>query len=134
MHIPRPGQAARCVALAVLLCAGCSRSATVSGKVTYKSEPVKRGEISFVAADGRSVSTPIDDDGNYVVANVPTGEVRVLVRAVKGEGDAAFGFAVLPKPPVVKSTIPERFSQLESSDLKYTIASGSQKLDIDLPD
>ncbi len=64
---------------------GCGKQdATVSGKITYRSRALTRGEISFIAADGQSASGTIHADGCYQVTQVPQGEVTVIVSSVGG--------------------------------------------------
>jgi hypothetical protein len=114
---------------------GCgARDATVSGKITYGSQSVTRGQISFVAADGKSASGTIHADGAYEVTQVPQGEVVVVVSSVAAEGEAKFGAQVLAKAPKRLSLIPERYNDADTSPLKYTISGGSQKIDIQLED
>jgi hypothetical protein len=65
-----------------LLLVGCGggQKGTVSGKVTYKNEPLKGGTVTFVSADTTAVArAPIQSDGTYKAENVPVGEVSIGV-------------------------------------------------------
>jgi hypothetical protein len=63
------------------LAAGCgSGGGTVSGKVTYNSEPVKGGKVIFMPLDTKGgKSADIAADGTYTVEGLPPGEVKVAV-------------------------------------------------------
>src|SRR5262245_21370085 len=60
---------------------GCSSSASITGKVTYKGEAVKTGEIHFHGADGKSRSSIIATDGAFQIDDAPMGEVSVSIVA-----------------------------------------------------
>jgi hypothetical protein len=63
----------------VLLPAGCQRTGTVSGKVTYNNKPLKGGTVSFITQTGTPKFTGIADDGSYTVTGVPVGPVKITV-------------------------------------------------------
>jgi hypothetical protein len=78
---------ARLVPLALILSLtpGCGNSlASVSGEVTYNGEPVGKGYITFLPADGKGPPTagPIAD-GHFAVDNLPPGPKIVKIEAVK---------------------------------------------------
>src|SRR5262245_35060772 len=59
---------------------GCGPgSATVTGKVTYKGKPVVSGTVVMLGSDERMVSAEIKADGQYVLAGVRSGKVRIGV-------------------------------------------------------
>ena len=70
--------------------AGCGESSNeveVSGKITIDGEPVPRGSISFVSADGEApAGGGVIQDGTYT-AKVPPGEKVVLVLGNKLVGE-----------------------------------------------
>ena len=103
-------------ALAFLgLLAGCGPSnngSTVSGKVTYKGEPLNGGTIKLYSdaaptAGGadHSFHIAIKPDGTFTASNVPTGTMTVTVetQAPQTKGgpniDPATGMPVSMKPP-----------------------------------
>jgi hypothetical protein len=82
-----------CVFMAITFAAtacGCGRSgperATISGKVTFRSEPIRFGEIRFIPAaanEGSTEGTPIVD-GHYNAngkGGVPVGDYSVSIVA-----------------------------------------------------
>jgi hypothetical protein len=56
---------------------------TVSGKVTYRGQPVTRGVVLF-CTDQSTFGCPVEEDGSYTVQNVPEGEMRVCVAPLRG--------------------------------------------------
>jgi hypothetical protein len=85
------------LAVAALLgAAGCKSYGDVSGKVTYKGQPLKGGTVTFTTPGKGSVSAPIAEDGSYTAARVPAGEARIAVETksvgppAQTKGPAAF--------------------------------------------
>ena len=58
---------------------GCSRTATVTGRVTYRGRPVVHGSVTFVQDARTARSGVIQPDGSYSVENVPMGTMEILV-------------------------------------------------------
>jgi hypothetical protein len=60
---------------------GCgTKTATITGKVTYNNKPVTSGEVIFLAQDGHaSAHAPIRPDGSFTVTSAPVGPVQVAV-------------------------------------------------------
>ena len=133
--------------------AGCGENtATVTGRVTYDGQPVTSGSVVFYGDDGRVDSGLLDANGKYIVTRAPIGPVKVAVMASKevktsggkgatpagpplgkGKMKKASGVDAKPEPEtVLKSTIPERYSDPQKSGLVYTVGSGKQVIDIDL--
>jgi hypothetical protein len=126
--------------------------AEVSGKVLIDNKPLPGGEISFVTVKGGFASSgKIDENGNYQV-KAPVGEVTITVnngmlqnqqpRRGKGPGGGGAAPKELPHTkqaaPDVQPTkghwvsIPSRYSNADSSDLKYTVKEGPQTYDVKL--
>src|SRR4051794_1498269 len=63
----------------LLLSAGCSRTASPGGKVTYQGKPVVCGSIALRAIDGSMHQIGIEPDGTYQLENVPVGLATVGV-------------------------------------------------------
>ncbi len=73
------------LALVVSLIAGCgSGSASISGEVTYNGEPVGKGLITFLSADGKGATAGGEiEDGHFAVDNVTPGPKVVKIEGVK---------------------------------------------------
>jgi len=73
-----------CAVAGVVAGAGCGTGnalapANISGGVTYNGKTVPGGVVKFVASDGAQYTGDIGPDGTYSVADVPTGELIVVV-------------------------------------------------------
>jgi hypothetical protein len=126
--------------LLLMAASGCGeRAGSVEGTVTFQGKPLSSGSIVFYADDDQNDSGHIAD-GKYTVGRVPVGDVKVVVMSFP-VGEAT----KLPKgkettkpgdPPPAKAEkfvpIPAKYSSRETTDLKYKITGGSQKIDIDL--
>jgi hypothetical protein len=137
---------------AILFSLGCGGpKGDVSGKVTYQGKPLLGGTVTFFAADNKVVgSSPISADGDYSIAKVPTGEVKITVSAppfVIGGPNAPPPFmgkaTGKPNPQLTKERamksqslprvqIPGKYKIPEQSGLTYTVQSGKQEYSIDL--
>lgn len=118
---------------------GCFRTTgTVSGKVTFQGQPVPAGSVTFVHADGATISGSIHE-GGYSIAKLPTGSCTILVvslpspksiwnpqkkERVGGEDASAKSRNPIP--------LPSRYSDAKESDLHYEVKIGSQTYNIEL--
>ena len=70
-------------ALLLVLLSGCGSSAYISGDVTYDGEPVEKGTITFLPADGKGASAGgVIEKGHYKAPNVPPGAKIIKIEAV----------------------------------------------------
>jgi uncharacterized lipoprotein NlpE involved in copper resistance len=74
------------VAAVFLVLAGCSSSkngkGTVSGKVTYKDQPVNNASILLYSTTtaGEAVVIPTAADGTFRAADIPAGDYKVAIQ------------------------------------------------------
>jgi hypothetical protein len=127
------------MALSALVAVGCGRGgperSVVTGKVTYRGEPVENGEIWFLPvkdANLPSWSAKIIK-GEYAAfgrGGVPVGTHRVEIRAWRIHGqvdmDLVSGPAKGQAEPTREQYIPPKYN--EQSTLEITVASGSGKI------
>jgi hypothetical protein len=137
------------LALAALTAAGCGpRTATVTGKVTYKGNVVKGGRVVFASEKGPSVLAVIGEDGSYTAEHVPVGNVKIAVQTKYLGVAAGMGKAGAPpkdaggpdgqKPGKLSPeeaarkfvAIPSSYEDAETSGLTYTVRGGSQEHDL----
>src|ERR1051325_11698202 len=60
--------------------AGCgSKTAPVSGKVTFRGALLKDGRVTFISENGKPRSGRIEKDGTYLVEDALLGPNRVVV-------------------------------------------------------
>jgi hypothetical protein len=130
--------------------AGCGRSsqATVTGKVTYKGQPVKGGDIALIPDTGGIVRSTIEPDGSYTITKAPLGSAKVTVdtkalrpvspKAMKGPyANAKAPQEVLPKSAKGGDAshyvaIPPRYADPEKSGLSVEVKNGKNEQNIDL--
>src|SRR5579864_5245017 len=67
------------VGLALLAFTGCSSTGDVMGTVSYRGQTVASGTVIILGSDLLPYSGAIQDDGSYVVSNVPTGLAKITV-------------------------------------------------------
>ncbi len=116
------------VVLALIgVAAGCSdnKPLTINGSLSYKGEPVPAGIVKFYGPADQS-SMAYVRDGTFVVTDLSPGEFKVTVEldgsSVK-EGGAKGGRPV---------AIPQKYADLKTSGLVYTITPKTRDLPINL--
>jgi hypothetical protein len=119
-------------------CGGCApgEQATVSGKVTLDGRPLDRGVVTFVNALEKSspgISGQIESDGTYHVQIGQSGEVVAGEYAVQVDARQASHPRPDGAPPAPgESLLPLRYSQIETSGLRYHVRPGTNVIDIAL--
>ena len=116
-------------------CAGGGPRAIVSGKVTVDGQPPATGTtVTFVSADGKSVSGAVDTDGSYNVVDAPLGPVKIVVKGVSGGPTAAPksggdmpGMAAAGRG----APVPPKYASPDNG-LTYDVKAGKQDFDIAL--
>lgn len=125
----------------LLLACGCARTATVSGKVTYKGRAVTYGSVIMVLTDKTARSTFIEADGSYTVQGVPPGVVKIGVispdpakaRTVIQKSDSGLTGKEAAQAAAKRwFGLPRQFADPETSGLTCTIGRGRVQHDIDL--
>jgi hypothetical protein len=130
---------------------GCGGNGSVSGKVSYKGEPLGGGSVLFVSTEGRgSASTEIGLDGKYSLNKVPAGPVKIAVETASTKpAKAPPGGMPTPPPGAMPKDVPSMYNQAsqpkgnyiwipenyadpEKSGLTYTVTGGPQTHEIDL--
>jgi hypothetical protein len=144
------------VLLSALWAAGCGGTGTVSGKVSYKGEILGGGTVLFVSPGKKTERAPIGPDGSYMIANIPTGTVKIAVetKSAQPPDAAALKRGRPPIPPdanlppeaensMYKSApgskggkyvpIPDDYGDPDKSGLTLEVTGGNQPHDIELP-
>jgi hypothetical protein len=115
--VSRAASAAVLVGAAALLAAGCGsaeKPIDVSGKVTFKGEPVTEGSVQFVEdRTGRGAQVDLGPDGAYK-ASLFAGEYKVVVTPPYMVDDRSG----IPNPYYKKvKNIPQKYHSTETSGL-----------------
>lgn len=130
----------------VLAASGCGGggTATVSGTVKYKGNPVYGGQITLVGAKDAVAQGSIDFDGKYIVHGAPVGKVRVAVISPKpmpprttSRGEGRDQGNTVPQAPVGDpakwKAVDPKYEDPNTSGKEITVASGkNENVDIDL--
>lgn len=142
------------IALAVVVgVSGCGRpnalgTIPVSGKVTYKNQPVEGATVSFIpdgdgrpataitAADGRFQLTTLDSPG--AIPGSYTATVRKTDIPLESTGPVSMEEAVkinARPPPTPKELIPSKYGDTSRSPLKFEVKAGQKNhFDLQLAD
>lgn len=161
-----PYRVAAALLFVPVLVAGCTSShqsgSTVSGKVTYKGQPVTSGTITFhrtAAEQAGAYPYPLKSDGTYEGAGLVAEEMIVTIETesanpkqktpkynpkagAKEDPTAQYdkmmrekGFnASNPPDPSLYVPIPKKYADKKTSPLKTTITKGRNSKDFDLQD
>jgi hypothetical protein len=120
------------VAVGLLQLSGCDAKGTVTGKVTFKGQPLPNGLVVFVDRDGNYFPARIQGDGSYATsAKVPCGLMKVTVGTVR------LGRLVHPEERVTPPDyirIPRHYADPDKSGIVLDVRRGSQVFTIDLED
>ncbi|MDB5341216.1 MAG: hypothetical protein JWN70_6835 [Planctomycetaceae bacterium] len=131
--------------LTVVLCgvvAGCGSSGppapkvgTVSGKVKFKGEPVKEGQVLFEdPTQGQLAGANLKSDGTYYVTTAEGG-LRVGTYGVKVTAVPVASDPVMnpkPVPPADPANIPKKYRNAKTSGLTLVVKQGGNTYDIEM--
>lgn len=125
--------------LALIGCDSGPEMGRVSGKVTYKSQPVPKGTVSFIPVDpskGRNATGSIMSDGTYTLQTENPNDGALVgdyVVTISARDEEILDY--IPKKPIPpKLLVPEKYESPGSSELKATVKGGSNSIDFTLPD
>jgi len=128
----------------LLLAAGCGgggnqlETAEVTGKVTYKGEPLHIGSVLFTpAGGGPSAQANIDRNGYYTLGTYALDDGAVLGKhQVMIVASTSPGGTGLPDDPISNtgsvSLIPDIYSDPQNSGLKADVKAGENVINFDL--
>jgi hypothetical protein len=134
--------------LIVMTIAGCaSATSTVSGKITYRGQPLTNGAVTIYSATGGVHSAMADAGGCYSISGVARGPAKITVTAhppvplgfQKAQAHPAFqvvlpgnGSNAAPSKALDYVRIPEKYGRVEQSGLRLEVAGGQHTFDISL--
>ncbi len=123
--------------LVMVALSGCgekSSNVQITGKISIDGEPIPKGTISFVAADGETpTGGGVIKDGTYT-ALVPPGEKVVLVlgNKVVGQEPLYEDVADSPMRDSYEKVTPDAYNAAHLTPLKATITESQEGLDFEL--
>jgi len=119
---------------AALALAGCKGKPTgsVSGKVTYKGQPLTTGEVQFYAPEkGAGAGGKLDGSGNYTLQGaIDVGTYKVYVQPPVPE-QLPPG---TPPPKAAPFNIPPKYQTPQSTPLTKEVKAGNNDIPIDITD
>jgi len=132
----RPADLSIVIALLVLT-TGCSSGppkGEVSGKVTFKGQPVKEGTVRLLnLKEGGSYEAPIGGDGSFAIpGGVALGEYTIEVIPLSVMVDSDPGKT--PPALVEKAApdVPKKYRMQGTTPLKETVKAGKNELKLDM--
>jgi hypothetical protein len=115
---------------------GCGQASkpagSVTGTVRYHEQPLPSVDVNFFSADkGTGARATADASGNFRLPEpLDAGSYRVYITPpapqTTGGPDGS------PPPDVAKVDVPEKYLQMESSDLNVEVKPGENKVSLDL--
>lgn len=122
---------------------GINHGGALTGRVTYKGQPVSSAEILLYGEDGKnSVAGKSRLDGTYTVGEPPLGKCKVVVRtsqnkaippASKARGPVNFTDPATGEWPKYVP-IPSKYEDPASTTLSVEVRKGNQTEDLELTD
>jgi hypothetical protein len=145
--------AKRATATVLLMAAACaiagcngSRNNILTGKVTFRGQPVSYGSVIVLCEDGTLHTGNIQPNGTYSVTDLPAGPVKLAVISPEPPDPqdqrphplppGAPGAPPADLPPIDRSRwfpLPEEYSDPRKSGKTATVSSGATVCDIELP-
>jgi hypothetical protein len=111
---------------------------SVSGKVTYKGQPLKGGYVAFInSSGGQTFSAPIQEDGSYQIPKITGGSYKVTVEteSLKPQGETkGVPFKGVSKEGPPKEYLPPKLNlPVNPADYGYKMATPGGQLDRYVP-
>ena len=118
--------------LCCFLAMGCQKEGpalyTVSGKVTFQGRTVPTGLVVFVPEEGKTSSSPIAEDGSYLLETI-SGKHRVGITAIPEPPPGIEDPMQYRSPPPL---VPSRYNRPDQSGLVVEVKPSKENR-IDLP-
>jgi hypothetical protein len=146
------------VSIVLLPLMGCGsrdkQGGVISGKITYKNQPVNGAMLQLHPDPGPGVeiSIPVTQEGTFRASNIPPGEYKIVVSSSQAPPGGR-NMPTIPKgtdpakaeemrqklqqmqgqdAPTI--AYPNKYKNIASTDLKCTIKEGDQTLPLELKD
>src|SRR5262249_32308646 len=122
-----------------LVAAGCGgpRFVEVTGRITYKGQPVPSTQVKFVPDNGERPSNGLtDDDGNFRLrysrtqSGLPTGACTVFLTC--GQRKEEESRQIPPKANKDLKAVIARYGDVKTSGLHYEVTKDGQHIEITL--
>jgi hypothetical protein len=140
-----------CIGLLVLaVVIGCGpkrpKVGVVTGKITYKGDPVNGASLLLYPASGAKadpIVIPVSQEGDFRIADVPEGEYKIVVQGTAGAKEAPMKNIPKGKEEEVKKMLekmntpatipfPDKYKKAETTTLKCSVTKEDRTQDLDL--
>jgi hypothetical protein len=143
------------VLMASLLLVGCAsksgKPGVVAGTITYKGQAVNGAALLLYPSSGEvtnPITIPVTQEGTFSIADVPSGEYKIVVEGTAGAQQAP-PIAMKNMPPEKAAEMKEKLAKMNTpatirfpdkykdprkTDLKCKISESDQKLNLELTD
>ncbi len=133
---------------------GCSgnskRSGTITGKITYKGQPVNNAALLMYPAgttkEGDAITIPVTAEGEFIIQELNPGEYHIVVQGAEGNSQEA-DLSKIPenkreevkkkleamRPPTTIK-FPDKYKKLKTTTLKIEVNNKDRKEDLELKD
>jgi hypothetical protein len=120
--------------LLTLAVIGCGRTGQVSGKASYRDQPLPAGTVMLLASDGRVYDGQIQPDGTFQISRVPVGTAKVSVTSMTAPGqgekssdgrDEGRAKRRTVNKGAARSRIPTKYRDFDQSGLTVTVEKGA---------
>lgn len=141
------------VSLVALLLAGCGpkgkKTGVVTGKITYKGQPVNGAALMLYPASGGDTSVmtvPVTQEGEFRISDVAPGEYKVVVQGSPGsqqvdprllksappekQAEMKEKLSHMNTPATIK--FPDKYKNLKTTDLKVTVGDKTESKNLEL--
>jgi hypothetical protein len=141
----------------LILAIGCGPNykarGSVKGKVSFAGKDLTTGTVMFHGKDNITGSATIDKNGNYLMNDAPLGDVKITVSVPKlppgglkaispGGADKSTksvdpsgsgkSITIMGDMPTHVVPIPDKYQNVETSGLTFTVKKGEQTKDLPL--
>ena len=126
-----------CITVATVSCFGCGTgedlpaTAPVTGTVTYQGNPLPDAFLTFYPEDGQKPAAGTSDQsGAYTLTTFNNGD-----GAIPGPHTVTVNaYDATPEGASMRSLIPARYGDINSSPLKVTVEEGRNEIPLELTD
>jgi len=156
-HFPLAALAFAGLSVALAGCGGPPPRAVVKGKVSIGGKSLTTGNVMFWGDKNATASAPINESGEYVMNDAPIGDVKITVTVPKippgvlekmqsksgkfkeinkdiksVDPESGKTISIMGSVPASIVPIPEKYADVDSSGLTFTVKSGEQTKDLPL--
>ena len=118
-------------------CGGGPKTAPVTGKVTYRGQPLQFGSVMFQPEQGPVAKAQIESDGSFTLSTdgkpgAVLGPHKVRVSCFESQSPNPPATPPGQEPTLGRSLIPQKYTNFAASGLEFTVTEDMEPVQIDL--